>query len=80
MVAVNLQRSRSLIKSLKLVNNKTRQIQILDLDSIDLNEKGRQLPAGQSVFVNFWSQAPHSLEILIETMNQRYHNNYGVHK
>jgi len=56
-------RFRSNKKSLQLVKNKTRQIQISALVSIDLNEKGRQLPAGQSVFVNFWSTAPHSLEI-----------------
>ena len=42
--------------------NKKRQIQISALDSIDLNEKGRQLPAGQSFFVNFWPSTPHSPE------------------
>lgn len=63
MVAVSVKESCSLNKSLQLVNNKTRQIQILDLASSDLNKKGRQLPAGQSVFVNSWSPTPHSLEV-----------------
>ena len=80
MIAVRLRGSSSNKVSNPLMKDTSSQIQILDLANSDLNKKGRQLPAGQSFFVNFWSPAPHSLEILIETMNQRYHNNYGVHK
>ena len=86
MIGVSLKGSCS-TKSLQLVSNKTCQIQILDLANSDLNEKGRQLHAGQSFFVNFWSSAPHSLEgVHIEQyQGHRLHQhhkyyNYGLHK
>ncbi len=81
MIGVSLKGSYS-TKSLQLVSNKTCQIQILDLANSDLNEKGRQLPAGQSFFVNFWSTAPYSLEGVLIKQYQRHqihqHHKYYI--
>lgn len=60
-VTVNLRESCSKKESYQLVNKK-RQIQISVLANSDLNEKGRQLPAGQSFFVKFLATNPYSPE------------------
>jgi hypothetical protein len=73
MVAVRLRGTSSKKMSPLLMKDTSSQIQILSLANSDLNKKGRQLPAGQSVFVKFSPTTAHSLEIHLRKINPKVH-------